>query len=217
MQQELLAGFWETSINKLKKNNEANKLVAEAAAASMLSPRSSTTRNCSSNEIRPYHWNIYNVCGSGVYEFKSAGDQLMDAVNANGEINDLYVAKQRLIIHISDESKDIFSRNQIPWILLQSTYRKLEDKDVIKQKSNEEVLNYFKKKTWTLDHIQKQCITFECAATRLVVFFEDWDLLFQTRYTQDLHWLISRHDWILQDRKACDSLFSEREPLPVFN
>ena len=71
----------------------------------------------------------------------------MDAVNANGEINDLYVAKQRLIIHISDESKDIFSRNQIPWILLQSTYRKLEDKDVIKQKSNEEVLNYFKKKT----------------------------------------------------------------------
>ena len=87
------------------------------------------------------------MCGSGVYEFKSAGDQLMDAVNANGEINDLYVAKQRLIIHISDESKDIFSRNQIPWILLQSTYRKLEDKDVIKQKSNEEVLNYFKKKT----------------------------------------------------------------------
>lgn len=142
-----MAGFWETSINILKKNNEANKLVAEAAAASMLSPRFSTTRTCSSNEIRRCHWNIYNVGGSGVYEFKSAGDQLMDAVNANGEINDLYVAKQCLIIHISDESKDIFSRNQIPWILLQSTYRKLEDKDVIKQKSNEEVLNYFKKKT----------------------------------------------------------------------
>ena len=49
--------------------------------------------------------------GSGVYEFKSAGDQLMDAVNANGEINYLYVAKQCLIIHISDESKDVFSRN----------------------------------------------------------------------------------------------------------
>ena len=106
-----MAGFWETSINKLKKSNEANKLVAEAATASMLGPRSSTTRTCSGNEIRPCHWNIYNMRGSGVYEFKSAGDQLMDAVNANGEINDLYVAKQCLIIHISDESKDVFSRN----------------------------------------------------------------------------------------------------------
>ena len=131
-------------INKLKKDNEADKSGTEAAAAptslpsdaSLLSPRSSTTRSHSStgsrkqfeqicfvcNEIRPCDPNAYNESGLGVCELKSAGDWLMDAASAIGETNDLYVAKQRLIIHISVESKDISSRNQIPSILLQSIY-----------------------------------------------------------------------------------------------
>ena len=84
-----MAGFWETSINKLKKNNEANKLVAEAAAASMLSPRSSTTGTRSRtgnlkyfekicfvcNKKLPCYSNAYNEGRWGVYEFKSAGNR----------------------------------------------------------------------------------------------------------------------------------------------
>ena len=46
----------------------------------------------------------------------------MNAANVIGETNDLYVGKQRLIIHISGEVKDMFSRNQVPSILLQSIY-----------------------------------------------------------------------------------------------
>ena len=46
----------------------------------------------------------------------------MNAANAIGETNDLYVAKQRLIIHISGELKGMLSRNQVPSILLQSIY-----------------------------------------------------------------------------------------------
>ena len=68
----------------------------------------------------PCHSNAYNEGAWGVGEFKSAGDWLMDAANAIGETNDLYAVKQCLIIHISGESNDISSRNQIPSILLQS-------------------------------------------------------------------------------------------------
>ena len=115
----------------MKKDNEAVKPGAEAGAvstsipsdASLLSPRSITTRTRSStentkqfeqicfvcNEILPCDSNAYNAGGLGVYEFKSAGDQLMSAANAIGETNDLYVPKQRLIMLISGESKDIYS------------------------------------------------------------------------------------------------------------
>ena len=63
----------------------------------------------------------------------------MDAANANGERNDLYIAKQRLIIHMSGAGhiqrtysaeiryhRSCYSR---------FTYRKREDKDAINQKS----------------------------------------------------------------------------------
>ena len=62
----------------------------------------------------------------------------MDAANAIGKTNDLYIAKQRLIIHISGVGhiqrtysaeiryhKSYYSR---------FTYRKREDKDAINQK-----------------------------------------------------------------------------------
>lgn len=102
----------------------------------MLSQRFSITRTCLStrntkqfeqvcfvfNEIRPCDSNAYNKRRLGVCEFKSAADWLIDTANSIGEINDHYVAKQRLIIIISGELKDIFGRNQIPSILLQSIY-----------------------------------------------------------------------------------------------
>ena len=159
-------------INKLKTDNEVDKLGAEAATASkslpsdssLLSPRSSTTRTRSStgntkqfeqicsvcNEICPCDSNAYNESGWGVSEFKSAGDRLMDAANAIDETNDLYVAKQRLIIHISCVGH--IQRAYLVEIRYhrscysQFTYRKSEDKDVIKQKSYEEVFNNFMKK-----------------------------------------------------------------------
>ena len=53
----------------------------------------------------------------------------------------------------------------------------------MKLRSYEEVLNDFMKKNWTDDCMQKQCIPFEWASTRLVVFCEDWEILSQTRYT----------------------------------
>ena len=84
-------------INKLKKGNEADKPSTEAA--SFLSPKSRTIRTCSStgntkqieqicfvcNEIHPCYSNAYNEGGWVICELKSAGDQLMDAVNAIGE------------------------------------------------------------------------------------------------------------------------------------
>ena len=134
------SGFWQTLIiNKLKKGNEADNLGVEAAATSTSLPSDASeqpeqlvkalgTQNISNKvcfvciEIRPHDSNAYNKGGWGVCEYKSAGDRLMDAANAISETNDLYVAKQRLIIHISAESKDIFSRNKIPPILLESIY-----------------------------------------------------------------------------------------------
>ena len=96
-------------INKLKKGNEADKPGAEVASAStllpsdatLLSPRSSTTRTRSSsrntkqfeqicfvcNEIRPWDSNAYNEGKLGVCKFKSAEYWLMDAVNAIAETN----------------------------------------------------------------------------------------------------------------------------------
>ena len=53
------------------------------------------------NEIRPCDSYAYKKGGWEVCEFKSEGERLMDAANTIGETNDLYVAKQRLIIHIS--------------------------------------------------------------------------------------------------------------------
>ena len=110
-------------INKLKKDNEADKPDAEAAAASTLlpsdaslvNPRSSATITRSdigniklfeeicfvSNEIHLCNSNAYNKGRWGVCEYKSAVDQLMDVANAIGKTNDLYVGKQRLITHIS--------------------------------------------------------------------------------------------------------------------
>ena len=72
--------------------------------------------------MRPCNSYAYKEGGWGVCEFKSEGDRLMNAANAIGETNDLYVAKQRLIIHISGELKGMLSRNQVPSILLQSIY-----------------------------------------------------------------------------------------------
>ena len=72
---------------------------------------------------------------------------MIDAVNAIGRKNDLYVAKQRLLIHVSGVGH--IQRTYSAEIrYLQScyslfTYRKRTDKDVIKQKSYEEVLNDF--------------------------------------------------------------------------
>ena len=103
-------------INKLKKDNEADKHGTEAAAAStslrldgsLVSLRSSTTRTHSStgntkqfeqifvlfcSEIRPCDSSPYNKGGWGVCKFKSAGDWLMNAVNAIDKTNDIYVAK----------------------------------------------------------------------------------------------------------------------------
>ena len=122
-------------INKMKKDNKVGESSVEAAAAStsipsasLLRPRSSTARTTRSsnentkqfqqicfvyNEIRPYN---SIACNKGVWGV------LIDAANGIGAANDLYVAKQRLIIYISGELKDIFSRNQIPLILLQSIY-----------------------------------------------------------------------------------------------
>ena len=75
----------------------------------------------------------------------------MDAANVIGKTNDLYVAKQRFIIHIScvgdiqrTYSAEIRYRRSC---YNQYTYRNREDKDVIKQRSYEEVLNDFMKKT----------------------------------------------------------------------
>ena len=98
-----------SSINKLKKDNEADKLGTEAAAAStllpsdasLLGPRSSTTTTHSStgnrklfeqicfvyNEIRPCNSTAYNEGELRVCEFKSAGDWLMDAANAISKTN----------------------------------------------------------------------------------------------------------------------------------
>ena len=102
-------------INKLKKDNEADKHGMEAAAAStslpldasLVSLRSSTTRTHSSTgntkqfeqiclfcgEICPCNSSPYNKGGCGVCKFKSAGDWLMNAVNAIDKTNDIYVAK----------------------------------------------------------------------------------------------------------------------------
>ena len=72
-----------------------------------------------------------------VREFKSAGDRLMYAANAIGERNDLNIAKQRLIILISGESKDKYTA-EIRYhrsCCSRFTYRKREDKDAIKLKN----------------------------------------------------------------------------------
>ena len=72
-----------------------------------------------------------------VREFKSAGDRLMYAANAIGERNDLNIAKQRLIILISGESKDKYAA-EISYhrsCCSRFTYRKREDKDAIKLKN----------------------------------------------------------------------------------
>ena len=128
-------------------NNEADKPGAEAAAAStwflsdasLLCPRSSTSWTRSSNgntkqfeqicfaynEIRLCDSNVHNKGKWVVCEFKSAGD-------------DLYVAKQYLIIHISDVGH--IQRKHSPEIRYhrscysQFTYRKREDKVVFKAK-----------------------------------------------------------------------------------
>ena len=90
-------------VNKLKKDNKAEKPGAEAAAAStslpsdacLLSPRTTTTRTHSStrntkqfkqicfacNEINPCHSSAYNEGEFGICEYKSAGDRLIDTVN----------------------------------------------------------------------------------------------------------------------------------------
>ena len=88
-------------INKLKKDNEADKPGTEVASAStllpsdatLLNPRSTRTRSSTRNtkqfeqicfvcnEIRPCDSNAYNEGKLGVCKFKSAGDWLMD-VNA---------------------------------------------------------------------------------------------------------------------------------------
>ena len=46
----------------------------------------------------------------------------MDAAKADDETNYLYIVKLGLIIHISDDSKDIFYRNETLSISIQSTY-----------------------------------------------------------------------------------------------
>ena len=93
----------------MKKDNEVDKSGTEAAAASMslpsnaslLSPRSSTTRTHSStgntkqfkqicfayNEIRPCDSNAHNESELGVCEFKSAGDRLMDAIRETNTVD----------------------------------------------------------------------------------------------------------------------------------
>ena len=124
-----------------------------------MSPRYGTTRTRSStgntkqfeqicfvcNEIRPCNSNAYNEGKLEVCEFKSAGDQLMDATNAISKTNDLYVAKQRLIIY----SNLIIYSAEIRYhrsCYCRFTYRKREEKDVIKQKSYQVVLNDLMKK-----------------------------------------------------------------------
>ena len=98
-------------------------------------------------EIRSCYPNGYNESGWGVCEFKRAGERLINAVNAIGRKNDVYVAKQRLFIHVSGVGH--IQRTYSAEIrYLQScyslfTYRKRKDKDVIKQKSYEEILNDF--------------------------------------------------------------------------
>ena len=109
-------------INKLKKDNEADKSGTEAAAAStsfpsdasVLSARSSTTRTCSTtgnikqceqicfvcNEIRPCDSSAYNGCELGVCEFKSVGNQLMDAANAIGDTNTVDLLTENIKIKI---------------------------------------------------------------------------------------------------------------------
>ena len=108
-------------INKLKKDNEADKSGTEAATAStsipldvsLLSPRSSTTRTPASTgntkqfeqicfgytEICPCGTNAYHEGKFGVCEFKSAVDRLMDAANAFGEIGKLSLCSKATLNH----------------------------------------------------------------------------------------------------------------------
>ena len=69
----------------------------------------------------------------------------MDATNAISKTNDLYVAKQRLIIY----SNLIIYSAEIRYhrsCYCRFPYRKREEKDVIKQKSYQVVLNDLMKK-----------------------------------------------------------------------
>ena len=61
--------------------------------------------------VRPCDSNPYNEGGLGVCEFSTAEQQLLDAANRIDDSSDLFKqkAKQRLLILISGESKDIFS------------------------------------------------------------------------------------------------------------
>ena len=111
--------------HKLKKDKETGKFGAEAAATStsipldgsLFSQRYSKTRVPPStgnikqfeicfvcNEIRPGDSDAHQMGGLGVREFKNVRDWLIAAVNTIVETNDLYAAKQHLIILISGET-----------------------------------------------------------------------------------------------------------------
>ena len=78
-------------------------------------------------------------------------------------IGSLWIQKRRRSV---DGCCECNWRNKYSWF----TYRKHEDKDLMKQKCYEELLNNFMKKTWTGHRIQEQCILFEWAATKLVAY-----------------------------------------------
>ena len=50
-----------------------------------------------------------------------------------------------------------------------------------------------------------------------LLLYEDQEVSFQITYIWQFKKTHCRHDWVLQDRKACGSLLYERESLPVFN
>ena len=90
-------------------------------------------------------------------------------------IGSLWIQKRRRSV---DGCCECNWRNKYSWF----TYRKHEDKDLMKQKYYEELLNNFMKKTWTEHRIQEQCILFEWAATNWLHIVQYY-IIFMTLHT----------------------------------